>query len=215
LKREDCVVFPDGVDKRQVEAYQIVNGKAVNIVLLPFRIDDRWSGVSVSSAAFKNLPRPEQFNRLSFAYLEAAMLCCEHAGEAGASLQWPQAAVCEYLLHHAEELFLKGCILKAGVNTPPTTHDLPKLVATLRKHAPSADVSWVGSEAIGANAVKEALGFLPGNDLDWRPEQKHRYGSDKLGQPPAGISIFTPASRMGQLKWYRKKWEEAWDSIKA
>jgi len=207
------VQFPEGVDTRQVESYQVVDGKAVNITLLPFPVDDRWPGVWVSSDGFKNLTRPEQFRQLSLAYLEAAMLCCEDAGDSGAELQWPKAAVCEYLVHHAEELFLKACILKAGVESPPGTHELPKLVETLLKRVPSTDVSWLGSEAVDKDAVKQAFGVLPGNDLDWKPEEKHRYGSDRSGQPPTGVSFFTPATRMGQLTWFRGKWRDTWDSI--
>lgn len=214
MNPRDDVEFPEGVDMRQIESYQVVDGKAVNIRMLPFQVDARWPNVHVSSHEFKKLTLPEQFRQLGFAYLEGAMLCCEDAGDAGTELEWPKAAVCEYLVHHAEELFLKACILKAGVKKPPGTHDLPTLVETLLQRVPSADVSWLGSEGIGKDAVKQALGDLPGSDLDWRPDQKHRYGSDKSGQPPAGVSFFTPATRMGRLKWFRGKWRDTWDSIR-
>ena len=86
----------------------------------------RWEGISVDSASFKNLPSAERLYRLSQAYLRAAAVLCEQAGEAGEKLEWSQASVCYYCLHLATELFLKACIQRIG-REPSKHHEIADL----------------------------------------------------------------------------------------
>ncbi len=86
-----------------------------------------WPGVWVGSEEFQSRPLQERLVELARGYLKSAMTLCEELGEHPDRLDWPRASVVYFLIHHAAELFLKGCILLRAPSGEKLHHDVSKL----------------------------------------------------------------------------------------
>src|ERR1035437_8447553 len=108
------------------------NGE-IEFIYSPFPVESRWPGVLADSSSFRDLRVPERSYRQAMAYLQAATVLCEAAGQTGRTLQWSQGAVCYYCLNIATELFLKACIQESRVAIAISTHEISELLNSYRK----------------------------------------------------------------------------------
>jgi len=179
----------------------------------PYLPDDRWHGVVVDSASFKQLPHSERLFRLSQAFLDAAIHLCERAGESGADLQWPEASGCYSSLHLSTELFLKACLLRVGTRAVAMNHDISGLRRQYRELLPGPEFAWPTPWDVSARDIAEVLGVEVLHGIDRTPDQLFRYGADKSGAPSAGLQIFAPSEQMGYMTYLKERWTQVWDGI--
>ena len=70
---------------------------------------------------------PQRFVLYARAYLDAALVLCEHMIAHEAQRTWPNATVVLMLTAHSVELFLKGAILSRDVNAKVSDHRIDLL----------------------------------------------------------------------------------------
>ena len=178
-----------------------------------FLRDMRWEGLSVDTTAFKNLPAQERLYKQSRAFLHAAIIFCEDAGEAGANLEWPQASVCYYCLHLATELFLKACLICLGKEPKKLNHEIADLLSQYKELLPGKEFYWPTPWFLSARNLNEMFGHEVLQGVDQTPDQLFRYGMDKKGKASVAVQFFTPGYFFNYLKHIDTKWSEIWTSI--
>jgi len=188
------------------------DGKALYI-LDPFLSEDRWPGVAVDSASFKKLSSPEKLHEQAIAFLQAAKVLCEAAGQAGENLRWSQGSVCFYCLNLATELFLKACISRSsGVSAVPT-HKLSELLERYVEILPEPEFQFPTPWALSASDIERALGAQIFNSIDRNPDQLYRYGVGRDGAESAGVQFFNPGYIFNYLNHLNNVWERAWNEV--
>jgi hypothetical protein len=206
-KPEDMMHLPEGVAAAGISA----DGK-VTYILDPFLLNMRWEGLSVNSESFKALSPADRLYRLSVAFLSSGVVLCERAGDAGATLEWPQASVCYYCLHLATELFLKACILRVG-REPSKHHEIAELRREYSLLLPGQAYSFQTSWALSAKDLAESFGFEVLHGIDRTPDQLFRYSMDKKGNASGMIQNFTPGYLFNYMTDLTIRWKEIWQAI--
>lgn len=188
------------------------DGKALYI-LDPFLSENRWPGVAVDSASFKKLSSPEKLHEQAIAFLQAAKVLCEAAGQAGEKLRWSQGSVCFYCLTLATELFLKACIsCSSGASAVPT-HKLSELLERYVEILPKPEFHFPTPWALSASEIERALGAQIFNSIDRNPDQLYRYGVGRDGAESAGVQFFNPGYIFNYLNHLNNIWERAWNEV--
>jgi hypothetical protein len=177
----------------------------------PFLRDMRWPDVRADSAAFKNLAAHDRLYQQAQAFLRAALVLCERAGESGPALDWPQASVCYYCLHLATELFLKACILHVG-GEPAKSHEIGDLLKLYAKLLPGEEDRFPTPWGVSASELDHAFGVKVLSGIDRTPDQLYRYGMDKGGAASSGIQFFTPGYFFNYAEYLTVKWSEVWSN---
>lgn len=206
-KSVGMIEMPEGVAAVGVSA----DGKR-HYIHDPFLRGMRWKGISVDSASFKKLSPAERLYRLSRAYLSAAIVLCEQAGEAGEKLEWPQASVCYYCLHLATELFLKACIQGVG-QEPSKHHEIAELWSAYKVLLPSAEYNFQTSWALSPKELDQIVGVQVLYGVDRTPDQLFRYSMDKKGGSSKNIQMFTPGYFFNYMKDLEARWAGIWKQI--
>jgi len=201
-------LLPPGVSSAFVNS----EGKVV-YELDPLLLNMRWEGLSVDSIAFRNLSAQERLYKQSRAFLHAAIILCEDAGEAGTNLEWPQGSVCYYCLHFATELFLKACLICLGMEPKKLNHEIADLFSQYRELLPGKEFYWPTPWYLSARNINEMFGQDVLHGVDRTPDQLFRYGMDKKGKSSVGVQIFTPGYFFNYSKYIEVKWSEIWTSI--
>ncbi len=147
------------------------------------------------------------------AYLQAATVLCEAAGQAGGALQWSHGAVCYYCLNIATELFLKACIQESKVAIAISTHEISELLDSYRKVLPESEFQFVTLWDRSWAEIEEELGVQIVAKIDHHPDQLYRYGADQSGKGSAGIQIFSPDYFYGYLIYLERVWKLAWSKV--
>jgi hypothetical protein len=177
----------------------------------PFLRDMRWPDVRADSAAFKSLSAHNRLYQQAHAFLRAALVLCERAGESGPTLDWPQASVCYYLLHLATELFLKACILRVG-GEPAKSHEIGDLLKRYAELFPEEENRFPTPWGISASDLDDAFGVKVLSGVDRAPDQLYRYGMDKGGAASSGIQFFAPGYFFNYAQHLAVKWCEVWSN---
>ena len=193
---ESAVMHPDG---------------NITYILKPYPVTNKWPNVHVDSTLFKDLSVADKMHAQSRAYLSAAIICCEAAGEAAG--EWSQAAVCNYCLNLATELFLKACISKATRTPPMPTHAIPKLLARYEEVLSNKGFHFPTQWAISASDIEEFVGSKIFEDIDHTPDQLYRYGVGRDGASSAGIQMFSPGNFYDYAIYLGNVWSKAWDEV--
>ncbi len=188
------------------------DGKVLYI-LDPFLADDRWPGVRVDSASFKNLSSPEKLHEQAIAFLLGAKVLCEAAGQAGENLRWSQGSVAYYCLNLATELFLKACISRATGASAVPTHKLSELLEQYGEILPAPEFQFPTPWALSASDIERALGTQIFNSIDRNPDQLYRYGIGRDGIESAGVQFFSPGYIFNYLNHLNNVWERAWNEV--
>jgi hypothetical protein len=188
------------------------NGE-IEYIYSPFPVESRWPGILVDSSSFNLLPTAEKFYRQAMAYLQAAVILCEVAGDAGSSLQWSQGAVCYYCLNIATELFLKACIQESKYKTTDSTHKISDLIVSYREILPQSEFHFVTFWEMSWAEIEKVLGVKLVAKVDHHPDQLFRYGADQSGKGSAGIQFFSPDTFHGYLRYLKPIWERAWNKV--
>jgi len=182
-------------------------------VLDSFMRDMRWEGVQVDSSAFKALSISERFYRQSSAFLQAAIVLCEDAGETGSDLEWPQASVCYYCLHLATELFLKACIVHVDKHPKELNHEIADLLRRYRELLPGQEFNFNTPWFASASDVNQMLRHDVLQGVDRTPDQLFRYGMDKNMTTSAGVQMFTPGYLLNYMTQTKNRWSEIWSNV--
>jgi len=182
-------------------------------VLDPFAREMRWEGVQVDSSAFKALSIFERFYRQSTAFLRAAIILCEDAGETGSDLEWPQASVCYYCLHLATELFLKACIIRVDKHPKKLNHDIADLLRHYRELLPGKEFDFHTPWFASTSDINQMLGHEVVQGVDRTPDQLFRYGMDKNMTTSAGLQVFTPGYLFNYMTQTSSRWSEIWSNV--
>jgi len=177
----------------------------------PFLRDMRWPEVRTDSASFKALPQHARLYEQSRAFLDAAIVLCEQAAEAGANLEWPRASVCYYCLHLATELFLKACILRVG-GKPAKSHEIADLLKRYAELFPGQENQFPTPWSLSACDLDDAVGCKVLKGVDRVPDQLYRYGMDKDGTGSSGTQFFTPGYFFNYARHLAVKWHEVWSN---
>ncbi|MBK9947658.1 MAG: hypothetical protein IPP12_10805 [Nitrospira sp.] len=207
-KSVSMIEIPEGVAAVGVSA----DGKR-HYIHDPFLRGMRWKGISVDSALFKKLPSAERLYRLSKAYLIAAIVLCEQAGEARERLEWAQGSVIYYCLHLATELFLKACIQGVG-KEPSKHHEIAELWRAYKVLLPGAEYNFQTSWAVSPKELDQIVGVQVLHGVDRTPDQLFRYSMDKKGGASKNVQIFTPGYFFNYMKDLEVRWAGIWDQIK-
>ena len=179
------------------------------VVFDPNQTRVQWPGVLVMSDVFEQLDNPAKFYEQSQAFLSAAKLLCETAGQSGATgreITWPQASVCYYCVHIATELFLKAC-LSARLGEVPKTHDLKKLLISYAEILPASEfqfqipLAWTEAASLFENL------------LDRTPDQLYRYGVGKDGKGSSKTHQFVPDVLFNRISHLSHVWPRAWNEV--
>ncbi len=178
-----------------------------------FQANMRWPGVRVESWAFKALSPSERLYQQSRAFLHAAKVLCEDAGEIGHDLDWPQANVCYYCLHLATELFLKACLELIDKEPNKKNHEIADLLKRYRSLLPSDEFQWPTPWSLSAKDLNQFFGYEAYTGVDRTPDQLYRYGSDKSGTASAGIQSFTPGYLFNYMGYLEDRWSGIWIRI--
>jgi HEPN domain-containing protein len=178
----------------------------------PFTVANRWPGIIVNSSRFKDLPVAEQFYERALAYLRAARVLCETAGQYGERLCWSDASVCLYTLEFATELFLKACIQRSGGKLD-NTHDISRLYADYREILPEEEFEFCTQWKVSLKSVEKIVGAPIGNPIDHSPDQLHRYGVDRNGIGSAALQHFNPNYMFSYIEYLGSVWQRAWNKI--
>jgi hypothetical protein len=179
----------------------------------PFLRNLRWEGVTVDSSVFKELPFHEQLYQRAQAFLNAAIVLCEDAGEAGNDIRWPQGSVCYYCLHLATELFLKACILRVGPESVKLNHNVSDLRRDYGELLPGPRFDWPTPWFASAADLAECFGHEVLQGIDRTPDQLYRYGADKAGCTSAGVQCFTPGYLFNYMTHIEARWSEIWATV--
>ena len=178
----------------------------------PFLVHMRWSDVRVDSASFSTLPPHDRLYLQAQAFISAAILLCEGAGEAGPELRWPQASVCYYCLHLSTELFLKACILTVG-HVLPAVHEIGELRAIYERLLPDEMYAFQTPWNQSVKDLHATLGFEVYQGVDRSPDQLFRYGMDKQGRASSSVHFFTPGYLFNYMTHLRGRWAKIWESV--
>lgn len=200
--------FPNGVGA----IMRGLDGKVLYI-LDPFLSENRWPGVVVDSASFKKLSSPEKLHEQAIAFLQAAKLLCETAGQAGESLRWSQGSVCFYCLNLATELFLKACISRSSGASVVPTHKLSQLLELYVETLPEPEFQFPTPWALSASDIEHTLGSQVFNSIDRNPDQLFRYGVGRDCAESAGVQFFNPGYIFNYLNHLNNVWERAWNEV--
>jgi HEPN domain-containing protein len=201
-------LLPSGISAAFVDR----EGK-VNYIPDSLLHDMRWEGLEINSTAFKKLSAPERLYEQSQAFLHAAIVLCEDAGETGADLKWPQANVCYYCLHLATELFLKACLICVNQEPKKLNHEIPDLLRQYRDLLPGKKFDWPTPWFLSARDLAEIFGHEVLQGVDRTPDQLFRYGMDKKGTTSAGVQFFTPGYLFNYMKHINTRWSEIWACV--
>lgn len=188
------------------------DGKALYI-LDPSLLENRWPGVAVNSDLFKKLSSPEKLYEQAIAFLQAAIVLCEAAGQAGENLRWSQGSVCFYCLNLATELFLKACISRSSGASAVPTHKISELLKLYVEILPEPEFRFHTPWAWSASDIERAFGAQIFNSIDRNPDQLYRYGVDRDGGESAGVQFFNPSYIFNYLNQLNNVWERAWNEV--
>jgi len=194
-------------------AAHISSDGKIHYVLDPYTVEMRWEGLTVDSRAFKTLSFSERLFQQSSAFIQAAIVLCEDAGEAGEELEWPQANVCYYCLHLATELFLKACITRVDKQPKKLNHEIADLLSLYRELLPGKQFDFHTPWYASAADLNEMLGYDFVQGVDRTPDQLYRYGMDKSGTTSAGIQFFTPGYLFNYMIQTKTRWSEIWSHV--
>lgn len=177
------------------------------VVFNPVQVRAQWPGVSATSHSFEGLDVPEKFYEQALAFLNAAKVLCEDAGQSGTAggiVTWSQGSVCYYCIHIATELFLKACIAKCSGEVPKT-HDLQKLFDSYAEVLPEQEFQF----QVPLAWLRAASSFE--NLLDRAPDQLYRYGVGKDGKGSSLTHQFVPDTLFNRIVHYSRTWHRAWN----
>lgn len=200
--------LPPGVDAKIIGA----DGQ-VTYILRPFTTEDKWPGVAVDTSEFRSLSAADKLYQQATAFIDAAAVLCQAAGEKGQDLRWSDGSVCYYCINIATELYLKAAILRAGSKSPPTVHDISGLLRLYEELLPDGQFHFPTPWRLSATDIEEALGQSFYAEVDRKPDQLYRYAIGKDGRGSAGLQFFTPSYMFGYIAHLRRVWESAWNSI--
>jgi HEPN domain-containing protein len=208
----DSEKYPFQIGKlpNDVEAAVVSPDGSIRYIFKPYPVSNRWPDVYVDSRNFKDKSVAEKMYEQAKAFLNAATLCCEAAGEAAEKIQWSQGSVCYYCLNLATELFLKACISRATGDLPLATHSIPQLLSSYAEVLPNKEFHFSTPWAISASEIEEWVGSKVFEEIDRNPDQLYRYGVGRNGKSSAGIQMFSPGNFYDYAIHLSNVWGNAW-----
>jgi len=147
----------------------------------------------VGSWQLSGLPVPLQFVAFADAYLDAAARLCKILKRSSRKSTYPRAAVIEFLIFHAVELFLKAAILQKKPNES-LHHKIEHYEKRYR------NLYTRKKYAIDIPFKTEYLGFKPAQIAARKAsimptfDQINRYPADKKGKKWSGIYAIDPSA---------------------
>ncbi|WP_420630332.1 hypothetical protein [Candidatus Leptofilum sp.] len=178
----------------------------------PFLEEAKWPGCRIESHEFGKKENCDRLFELSTAYLKSAKLLCIEIGENSSAQNWPNASVVYFLLYHATELFLKACIISNNSNYK-LNHDIGKLKAQYLEIYSNEDFNFPSPWELSQEKIEDIIGSKVFDGVDRNPDQKYRYFSDKKGDPPKSINVFSPGYILNYIEFLLEKWDQLWSSI--
>lgn len=202
---------PDEIPDNVEAVIELPNGET-EFIYSPFPVANRWPGIIVDSCRFQALSVAEKLYEQALAFLRAARVLCETAGQAGNRLCWSDGSVCWYTLNIAMELYLKACIQRSQGKLTKT-HDISRLLATYVEILPEEEFHFATHWAVSWKDIEKIVGSPIGNSIDHCPDQLFRYGVDQEGKGSAGVQQFCPNQVFGYINYLDDIWQRAWNKI--
>ncbi len=140
---------------------------------------------------------PLQFLSFAEAYLDSAAQLCDRLCETPRESSFQRGSVILFLAFHAIELFLKGAILTRSKNEK-LHHKIYDLKQRYDELFPGPEFSWnipfkIEYLALEPEKIKENKKII-------KPDQLHRYPTDKNGNEWKGVFAFEPISFSSDIK---------------
>lgn len=146
----------------------------------------------------RNLPPPQQFSSLAFAYLESAQRLCDDLADNPGSGTFERGAVVLYLSAHSVELFLKGAILRKAPNEH-FAHDLEHIYNRYKALFPAKRFALTSMPFTTEFPGMSQRELVEAKREQPDPSELFRYTIDKSGEPWQAALGFEASSFSGVL----------------